>query len=453
MELKLSARFVLLLLINLFLMYSETNAQFIKESWYTLLKNATDVLIIKVDRIEGGKYGEKAIAHVERSFKKTVLSDSIELPFVYEGWPVGEKGFTMVSETVPISFESGKRYAVLIQNWHKWLNPYAAEAKYEVIDYPDRTFFCITDDNDPQLLEMERLLKIINESNVDVRINSLLDMTRDDGTKIRIDAIEALIEFRTPKAERTFISLLRNDPDSLVRSSAAIGLKYFRDNEVVGSLIECLSKEKSDNVKYDIIRTLGMIRTKIANPFLLGIYEKESYNIRNAILGTVSVSADSTVVPPLIHLFKYDPDRQHRHQMAQTISSFHTFEADEFSSRLLDTVESYWLKTAVMEGWTETGYTKGYDEIARWASVPCTAAKQRPKRVSDVQGLMFPLLTAVKKLGTPEQIASTLKIYADCSDPVIRQRAIEILKAQLKKNITSELHERIEAVIKTFPPN
>jgi hypothetical protein len=156
------AYFVFYLIISLILGHSQANAQFIPLSWYTLIKDASDIVIIKVNHIEGKEYGKKAVVHIERSFKGTVQSDTIELPFVYASWPVGNGAFESVTETIQISFKTGERYVALIQKWHKGSNPYAAETQYEVIDYPKATLFTIKDNNDPELREMEQLLDIAN---------------------------------------------------------------------------------------------------------------------------------------------------------------------------------------------------------------------------------------------------------------------------------------------------
>jgi hypothetical protein len=446
-------RFFFLLLVGLFLIQTRSDAQFMEISWYSLIKGASDVLIIKVNRIEGEKYGEKAIAHVERSFKGTVQSDSIELPFVYAEWPAGNGAFTMVTESIALSFKAGDRYVALIRKWHRGSNPFAAQTQYEVINYPKATLFSINDNNNPTFLEMERLLNISNLGNDAAKVDSLISMTRSNNKEIRVDAIEALIDLKAQKAAPIFISLLRNDPDSQIRYSAAHGLGFLHSDSIVTSLLECLRQEKSKNVKFGIISTLGMQHATIAAPILLGYYEKEEYDIRNFILETVSRSADSTIVPTLIHLFLTDHNTQHRHQMAETIASFHTPEADEFSSKLLDTVQSFWIKSAVIRGWTESGYKKGYDQIVRWATIPYASGKGYSQISAEMQGLLFPLLQAVEDLGTPEQIVSTLKVFSGCKDSGIRQMALDILKDQLKKKITPELHKKIDEEIKTFPPD
>jgi hypothetical protein len=51
-----------LLLLGLFLICFQTNAQWIAVSYYKLIKEASDIVIIKVVRIEGEQYGEKAIS-------------------------------------------------------------------------------------------------------------------------------------------------------------------------------------------------------------------------------------------------------------------------------------------------------------------------------------------------------------------------------------------------------
>ena len=65
---------------------------------------------------------------------------------------------------------------------------------------------------------------------------------------------------------------------------------------------------------------------------------------------------------------------------------------------------------------------------------------------------MFPLLRAIEKLGTPEQIVSALTTYSNCNDPAIRKAVLNILKKLLEKK-SPELHEEIDAEVKKFIPN
>jgi hypothetical protein len=446
--------FAFLHLISLFLISSQANGQWMARSYYSLIKDAADILIIKVNRIAGEPYGEKAVAHVERSYKKNVHSDSIELPFVYSSWPTGKKNeMASVSEIIPVSFEDGKRYVVLVRKSRQTFydNPHAAKTEYEVVNYPNATYFKINDDKDSRVLRIEQLLKTADENDAEAKSDSLLAMIHSNDNGKRNDAIEALIDLKSEKATDAFIAVLRNDPDSTVRYTAARGLGYLHSDSIVSVLMESLQKEKVNFVKYQIIVSLGERRAKIAAPMLLKLYETELYDNRNAILETISALGDSTVVPSLIHLFSIDQDLQHRRLMAQTISSFHTLEADEFSSALLDTAKTYWLKSAVIYGWSRSTYTKGFDKIARWTSIPCASDDHPSKVMAEIQGLAFPLLRAIEKLGKPDQIASTLKVYSTCSDPAIRDMAVRILKEQMAKNITTELRKEIDVEIKTFP--
>jgi hypothetical protein len=441
-----------LLLLGLFLICFQTNAQWIAVSYYKLIKEASDIVIIKVVRIEGEQYGEKAISHVERSFKGRIQSDSIELPFIYTSRLTEKNIIQSVTETMPISFEVGKRYVAFPVKWHRWnFNPHGAETEYEVLNYPKNTFFEFTDNKDPRILEVEDLLKITYESDSNAKVDSLLLLIQSKGKETRIDAIEALVDLKAERSAEAFISVLRNDPDSTVRYSATLGLGFIHSDSIVITLMDCLQKEKVGLVRNQIIRSLEMQRAKKAIPMLLGLYESEGYDDRSAILTTVSALGDSTVVPSLLHFFSIDQDLQHRHMMAQTISFFHTPEADEFSTTLLDTTQRYWLKTAVMAGWSESGYTKGFNQIAKWTFVPCAPGEHPSKAMAEMQGLMYPLLNAIGKLGTPEQIASTVKVYANCNDPFIRQQAVRILKEQMAKDISTKLRNEIEEEIKTFP--
>ncbi len=425
--------------------------QVVETSYYAIVKRSTDILIVQVERIEGRMYGQKAIAHIERSLKGVLRGDSVDLPFMYTSWP-GPNGTTEgITEFVPITFEVGKRYVVLLTKWHRMsFNPYAAEAEYEVLNYPDRTFFVVAGQRDPRVEEIERLLEVAGERDDDTRADSLLFMAQSEHKNERIDAIEALCDLKSEKAVGTFVSMLRSDPDSLVRFHAARALAYARSTAIDSVLTECLVHEKTRVVRYQAVWSLGARKVKSAVPLLLGLYETEVYDVKNAILGAFPAMGDSTYVPQLLHLYSIDSDRQHRREIAQIVAGYHTAEADEFSSALLDTARSFYLKSAVIEGWTRTNYKSGFDRLSRWTSVPCSYGNGISTARAELQGLVFPLLRAIGKLGTTEQIASTLKVYSSCDDEAIRQDAVRILREQLSKDITAQQREAIEEEIRSF---
>lgn len=418
-------------------------------SYFSLIKEASDILIVRVARIEGREYGEKAVASVERVLKGEMKQDSIELPFVYKSWRGENNTFVTESEVMPVSFEQGKRYLVMLIKGHrKAFNPFSAQTEYQVINYPKRTFFEISDDNDPHLKEVRRLLTIGKDTEESRRVDSLLVLLKSDSSDVRSDAIEALVDLKAEKATDTFIAVLRSDPNANVRYWAARALGYPHSEKILEVLLECLRKEKVGYVRYQLVRTLCARNAKTQLPMLLERYEREEYDVRNAILGTASIMGDSTNVRRLIHLFMLDGDPQHRHQIARIIARFHSSEADEFSSALLDTAERFWYKTAVMDGWSSSAYVKGFDRIARWTSVPCASQDARSR--ADTQFLALSLVRAVGKLGSPQQIASTLKIYSSCEDNAIRQQAVRILKEQLSKDLSAQLSRTIEEEIQAF---
>src|SRR5262245_55384370 len=86
-----------------------------------LLREADSVVIVRVERAMGDPdcYCQKAVALVERSLKGDIRAGQIELPFVYGTWPAdgrpGSHAMVSDSSAVPITFEVGMRYLLLLE--------------------------------------------------------------------------------------------------------------------------------------------------------------------------------------------------------------------------------------------------------------------------------------------------------------------------------------------------
>ncbi|HMD13732.1 MAG TPA: hypothetical protein VKI62_03830, partial [Bacteroidota bacterium] len=170
----------------------------LQESYYTLIKQAVDILIIRVDRIQGEKFSEKAIAHVERSLKGKIQQDSIDLPFIYKSFPIGNGNMEGVGDIVPVSFEVGKEYVVLLRKSDTipFGHQKIAKTEYQVMQYFHRTFFEISDTTDHRLSEIEQMINITNEHNIINEAKSLLPFLSSDSSYLRLDAVEALVDLR-----------------------------------------------------------------------------------------------------------------------------------------------------------------------------------------------------------------------------------------------------------------
>ena len=430
----------------------------IATSYFTLIKRADDILIIKIARIEGEHFGEKAIAGVERSLKGNVRQDSIELPFIYESWPTGGGGMTWVEDVVPVSFEVGRRYLVLLQkprrNGGRIGNPYTPKTEYEVLQYPKNTYFELTPDRDIKLWEIEHLLEIGNQRDTLKKVNSLLSLLGRDNSEIRVDAVEALVDLKSKDVAGPFVSTLLHDPDASVRHSAAVGLAYLDSGTTIDdALMESARSESAKLVRSQSIYSLGIRRARKSIPFLLGLFEMSQAEIRSAILTSISRMPDSSEIPSLIRMYSLDHDYQDRHSIVEIVASINTLRAHDFASSLLDTSPSYWIKGAVMKGWADADYKDGFERIARWTSIPCPSGNKPSKEGAELQSMVLPLLGAVGRLGRPDQVLMSLKGYASCDDKAIRQDAVRILREQVNKDISPRLRDELLKAIDAFHSN
>ncbi len=440
-------RFVLLFIPVFLLSIHAYSRNYLARSYYNVVKNAEDILIIRVDSVDGEAYGQKAIAHIERSLKGKIDTDRIDLPFVYKSWPFGNGNMRMSPDIVPVSFEVGKRYVVLLQkamwsenpNHAKLRNPKEAKTEFEVLQYPKRPFFEIADTTDFRLWEIKQFLGITKERDTVKQAKAILRFLPNDSSFVRIDAIEALMDLRYKGPVDPLISTLKNDSDSAVRGEAAFGLGFFRDEKGIDPLLEQLRIEKNEEVVSRIIDALGMCRAKKAIPLFLSMYETGTNGMRNNILSNLMLMPDSSELPSLIKY--YASDVLNRYPLIKIIASIPTSTAHEFSAVVLDTADNLLLKMAVIEGWMASDFKKGYGQIAKWNFTPC-------------EGRYWPfvlqLLYAIEKLGTPDQIVPTLKRYEKCSDKTVRNQVLSILKNQRKKNLSPELLEEVNRLIAIF---
>ncbi len=430
--------------------------QWVAVSYYRLIERVPDILIVRVARIEGEPYAQKAVAVVERSFKQVYTKDTIDLPFVYTSWPAENGVMESVSETMPVSFDTGGEYLVLITKWHRRLfGPRnAAVTEYEVLNYPKGTLIRLTGRNETGAIgEILRLLAITNQENAEARVDSLISLLHNDDRGARLDAVEALTDLRTDRAADPFIRVLRSDPDVEVRSAAALGLGYLRVDSVVDVLMEQVRVEQNRTVKWRIVNSLGMLDAKKATPMLLAMYPTADYDIRSAILTAVTRAADTSAAPELLKLYFSETKSPHRYQMVEALSQVHTALADSFTSAILDTCADYGFKAAVVGGWTFSNYTQGLAQIVRWVEKLCAPEAAHPLSRPEFRLFSELSFTAIEKLGTPEQTLNTLKRLNSCSQGVYGENVSRILKDLLKKDLAPPLRQEAEDLLKSIPPS
>ena len=354
----------------------------------------------------------------------------------------------IISEQV--SFQAGRQYLILFEQvGNAQIYSEYTTATHRVVQYMGRGHVEIKDLNDPIVLETVKFIRIASELSEDAALDSLVGLAASTNRTERLDAIESLGDLRNQRATPILVRVLRTDPDSIIRCYAAQGLASCRADTVPAVLMQSLEGEKSDMVSSTMILSLG-VRAKPWIHQLLDGYLQERFNSRNVILFEASITRDSTVVPKVISLFSADHDNQHRHMIAEFIASMHTPEADQFSSKLLDTTDRFSLKSAVLDSWARSGYTKGFDQVARMTTGLCDSSIHRSKRWGEVQDLTITLINAVAKLGTPAQVAVAFRSLTCFSDPFIRREVVRALQTLLSRGVDDELRSTITSEIELF---
>ncbi len=95
-------------------------------------------------------------------------------------------------------------------------------------------------------------------------IATLIPLLKDKNHEIRAAAALSLSELSDPACAGALTELLENrrgDDDAFARSRAARGLGRISSREAIGPLLKALSRDKSEEVKREAARALGLIAT------------------------------------------------------------------------------------------------------------------------------------------------------------------------------------------------
>jgi HEAT repeat protein len=133
----------------------------------------------------------------------------------------------------------------------------------------------------------------------------------------RRDALMRLAILRRPEASRAALSLL-DDPDAIVRATAASTVVYLPEDESAAALLPLLN-DKSDFVRQEVCYALGEARARAALTRLVQLLrEDKQAGVRGAAAVALGRIKDDTAVLPLTEVvlsaIKSSPSRRRQRQ-------------------------------------------------------------------------------------------------------------------------------------------
>lgn len=396
------------------------------KSYYRLVQDAKDVLVISITKVDGPLFGQKATAKIEKSLKNQIRQPQIELPFFYHMWP---QGSNMVGSTPPskdITFAQGKRYLVLIQKTdlqaRKNGNPLLAKTPFEVIpalqDGQSTSFDLTT--NDFMLSETSDLLKISTERSADAKVKLLTALLGNANASVRADATDALADLKTKEIGELLLKTLKSDSSPIVRARIARRLQAYSGDQVTQTLINTAKLDQVPDVREAAIISLSKRGSKDAVPALIALFPNSDDHFKLIILDALQALPDANALPSLINFFNSSKDVRVKAATLDAISVIPTLDAPRFCIRVLDGKESIPVKMAAVHAVGVSGFSEFFPKLTEYISHPCSGTNAPFELL---------LIDALYKLGKPEMVLPVLRDYLSCSDTEIRKRSVLLMGA------------------------
>jgi HEAT repeat protein len=424
------------------------------KSFYQLIQEAKDILVISVARVDGPQYGQKAIAKIDKSLKGKIRQRQIELPFLYRQWPQNGRMVTSGTHSKDLSFAAGKSYLVLVQmtdtKARRAGNPLLAKTAYEPIPTNQYALFDLAVGGDFVQWECAELLKISRERNAATRLKLLSAMLGNTNPTLRADAADAVADFNTREACDLLLKALKSDSSPLVRGRIARRLSGYTGDQVMQTLITAARLDEVSDVREAAILSLSKQGSKDAVPALLALYPNSNDKFKLLILSALQALSDPNALSSLINFFGSAKDVQTKIAILDAVSTIPTLDAPRFCIRVIDSQESVSVKMAAVHAVGASGFSELFPKLTEFISRPCTGNNRSFELL---------LIDALYKLGKPEMMLPVLRDYLSCSDNQIRKRAvmlmgtlklktaIAILQGHLKNETDSEVRAEVTNAI------
>ncbi|EMY78657.1 HEAT repeat protein [Leptospira weilii serovar Ranarum str. ICFT] len=146
-------------------------------------------------------------------------------------------------------------------------------------------------------------------------------LTKEENTFLKTRMIDLLLDLGNHGGGQGILAVLTNGEDPELRTKAAYAVGKLGANTSTVELTKILSEEKENNVKWQLIRSLGELKDKNAVHALLVLArnQKEKLNLRIEAIVTIRTINDPDSLPAVFEAYVSEKEQALRTELENTI--------------------------------------------------------------------------------------------------------------------------------------
>ncbi|EMJ91869.1 HEAT repeat domain-containing protein [Leptospira alstonii] len=146
-------------------------------------------------------------------------------------------------------------------------------------------------------------------------------LTKEENTFLKTRMIDLLLDLGSHGGGQGILAVLTNAEEAELRTKAAYAVGKLGANTSTVELTKILSEEKENNVKWQLIRSLGELKDKNAVPALLVLArnQKEKLNLRIEAVVTIRTINDPDSLPSIFEAYVSENEKTLRTELENTI--------------------------------------------------------------------------------------------------------------------------------------
>lgn len=391
-------------------------------SLYSLSLEAEDVLLVKITRVSGPKYGQVANAEIIESLKSSFSSKTIELPFSYREWKVGSRVIKPKQTFDEVKFVKGHQYVTLVQkstsNASFFTNPHLAKTQYEVVPCETPTYFDLSKSGTRKLWLIKQYLVMESRQTELEKVSLLEKCLTHSAEDIRTDVVLALSHFAMPSVSEQIINTLKNDQSTLVRQTAANALASFHSDKIKQALIYAIRFDPSENVKIASAQSLSKYSDLHRYNQLITVYGAASYKLQEALIYGFQSSSKPEALPMLKSFYQKTPSPILQKELIVHAAKIQDYQATQFCFEAFQTSPNNYVKIAALKAISNSQITDFFFKLRPYLNNPCLKGNEK---------LNIELVQTLNELGDASEMLTILRDMATCPQVKLRRVAISLL--------------------------
>ncbi|MDI7187189.1 HEAT repeat domain-containing protein [Leptospira santarosai] len=146
-------------------------------------------------------------------------------------------------------------------------------------------------------------------------------LTKEESSFLKARMIDLLLDLGNHGGGQGILSVLTGGEDAELRAKAAYAVGKLGVNVSSAELTKILSEEKEDNVKWQLIRSLGELKDRNAVPALLSLSRnhRENLNLRIEAVATIRMINDPDSLPSVFEAYVSEKEKTLRMELENTV--------------------------------------------------------------------------------------------------------------------------------------